>query len=462
MNVLLLGAGQTGSALVQRLANESEIRLSVVDLSAKRLKLLHQRFDLQTVCGHAADPDALREAGAERAEMVIAATSEDEVNMLACRMCHSLFKVPTKVARIRSERYLKNQEVLFAEGGIPVDCVISPERLVTEHIARLVRYAGARRVIELSHPQIYLLVVRANADGPEIGSPITALTASLRNEQAAPLALRRDGELLEMNDENLIQDGDEVLFASHASSLRKVIQTLRGGDKAIRSVIIAGGGRIGSALASRLESNYHVKVIEANESRARMLAEQLPGCLVLLGDAGDREILEECEAKSADVYISVTNEDEDNIMSALVAKSMGVQRTMSLVQRQAYTELLRGGTDIDVPISPQEVTASAVLRFISRSRFAGVYELWDGAQTVIEGTISNNDASSELIGKLLCNVELPQGISVVGIIRNDELVFGEALIEEGDTFLFMFQEPQLRKNLEKVFGYKQGSRLNDR
>jgi len=347
MKIIILGAGQVGRTAAHMLAQEKHNDVTVVDLNDDTLRDLQDRLDIRTVHGHAAHPSVLARAGAEDADMLIALTDSDEVNMIACQVGYTLYHTPTKIARIRAGEYIA-EDRLFGQGALAVDVRISPEQLVTEHIERLIQYPGALQVLDFADGRVRLVAAEAKADGLLTGHPIRDLRRHLPNIETRVAAVYRNGQSILPEGDTIIRAGDEVFFIAARKDIRVVMSEMRKLESPVRRVFIAGGGNIGFRLARRLERTNQVKVIERNRRRAKEISEQLERSIVLNGDAADEELLMEENVDEADVFCAVTNAEEANILSAMLAKRRGAKKVLALINRAAYTDH-RQHVDIDRP-----------------------------------------------------------------------------------------------------------------
>ncbi|HET9485011.1 MAG TPA: Trk system potassium transporter TrkA, partial [Xanthomonadales bacterium] len=353
MKILILGAGTVGSSVAAALASDNN-DITVVDTDSLRLRELAEKIDLRTVHGFASHPSVLAQAGAEDADLVIAVTNSDEVNIVACQVADAVYKTPTKIARIREAEYLARPE-LISRGRSSIDVVISPEQLVCRHIERLIEFPGALQVLDFAEGRAQLVAVRALPGGALVGLPIRELRGHLpANVDARVAAIFRRGKPVMPEGQTVIEAEDEVFFLADQRNIKTVMLELRRAEKPVRRVFIAGGGNIGRSLARRLESHYSVKVLERSRERTKALAEWLTNSIVLIGDCADEDLLREENIDQTDIYCALTNDDEANILSAMLAKRLGCPRVVALINRQAYAELVEGSS-IDIAVSPQQV-----------------------------------------------------------------------------------------------------------
>ena len=414
MKIVILGAGQVGSTLAESLVSEQN-DITVVDLEPNRLADLQDRFDLRTVLGSAAHPRTLVEAGIEDADMLIAVTQSDETNLVACKVSANLFNVPTKIARIRSRSLLARPELL-QESGFDVDFAICPEDIVTDYIARLIEFPEALQVLEFADGRVTMVAVRAVEGGPLVGHPLRDLRQHMPKVDARVVAIFRGEQALFPDGDTVVRAGDEVFCIADTEHIREVMRELRKMDKPVRRVMIAGGGNIGLRLALALEKGYQVKIIEFNKQRAEVIADQLGTTLVLTGDATDEELLESENIGEMDLFLSLTNDDENNIMSALLAKRMGARRVVALINRRSYADLMQGG-QIDVAISPAQATIGTLLARIRRGDVVAVHSLRRGAAEALELVAHGDEKTCKVIGKKVEDIPLPRGAAISAIVR---------------------------------------------
>ena len=415
MKIVILGAGQVGSTLAESLVSEQN-DITVIDLDPGRLKDLQDRLDLRTVVGFAAHPSTLVEAGIEDTDLLIAVTQSDETNLAACKVAHMLFNVPTRIARVRSRSILAQPELL-ADEGFAVDYAISPEDIVTESITRLIEFPEALQVIDFADGRVTMVAVRAVEGGPLVGHPLKDLSRHLSNVDARVVAIFRGDQAIIPDGDTFVRAGDEVFCIADTEHIRQVMRELRKMDKPVKRVMIAGGGNIGLRLARSLESDYQVKIIEFDKRRAEHIANQLSSALVLNGDATDEELLENENIGEMDLFLSLTNDDENNIMSALLAKRMGARRVVALINRRSYAELVQGG-QIDIAISPAQATIGKLLLHIRRGDVAAVHSLRRGAAEALELVAHGDEKTCKVIGKKVEEIQLPRGATIGAIVRN--------------------------------------------
>ncbi len=451
MKIIVLGAGQVGSTVAYSLARENN-DVTVVDTDADVLKELSSALDLRTIQGCASHPQILRDAGAEDADMIVAATNADEVNMVACQIAYSMFHTPTKIARIRSQGYLAEGAQLFKNDHIPVDVLISPERLVTDHIERIIEHPGALQVVDFADGRVRLVGVRLDENAPMNGLSLAVWKTLLPDVEARVTVIYRDEKAIIPDGSTIILKDDIVFFIASRDDTREVMSTLCRLEKSKRRVMIAGGGNIGSGLAHRLENRYQVKIIEANSERAEVLAAELRDSLVFEGDAADHDLLISENIQDMDVFCALTNDDEANILSAMLARRMGAGKVMSLINRPAYVDLVESGF-IDVAVSPQQVTIGALLTHIRRGDVVAVHSLRKGSAEAMEAVAHGDKSTSRVVGKTVEKLPLPKDATIAALVRDGEMIIAhhDTVIESEDHVIVLVVNKAQIPDVEKLF-----------
>ncbi|MFT6269285.1 MAG: trk system potassium uptake protein TrkA [Alphaproteobacteria bacterium] len=451
MKIIIIGAGQVGGTLAENLAGEKN-EITIIDSDQHTLSDLQDRLDVQVVCGIGSHPDILKKAGAENADMLIAVTSSDESNMMACQVAHSLFRTPTKIARVRSEQYIIYQDQLYQHKDIPVDHLIAPEQLVTTAIKRLIDYPGALQVVEFADGRASLVAVKAYYGGLLVGHALSALKEHMPNVDTRVAAIYRRGRPIRPLGSTVIEADDEVFFIADTKHIRAVMSELQKLEASYKRIMIAGGGLIGAGLAKRLGPKHNVKLIEFNSERAHYLSSTLDNVTVFHGDASDASLLSEESVDRVDAFIAVTNDDEANIMSAMLAKRMGAAKAMVLIQRSAYVDLVQGG-DIDIAFSPQQATISALLTHIRRGDIVNVHSLRRGAAEAIEAIAHGDEQTSKVVGKQIKDIKLPPGTTIGAVVRADEVVIAhsDTVILANDHVILFLVDKKFIGDVEKLF-----------
>jgi len=451
MKIIILGAGQVGGTLARNLATEDN-DISIIDTDKNQLSVLANQLDLQTIYGHCANPTILQSAGIEDADIIIAVTNSDETNMVACEIAHHLYHVPKKIARVRSPQYLKYKEKIFASDVFPIDEVISPEKVVTDYIDKLISFPGALQVLDFANGLVQLVAVKAYYGGPLVGHAIAALKDHMPTVDTRVAAIFRKGRPIKPDGQTIIEADDEVFFIAAKPNIRKVMGELQRLEHPYENIMIAGGGNVGEGLALKLEKDHEVKLIETNKNRTIQLAEKLHQTVVLRGDASDRDMLKNESIDQMDVFISVTNNDAANIMSAMLAKHMGARKTMVLINRTEYTDLIQG-SEIDVAISPQQATTGSLLTHIRRGDVTAVYSLRKGAAEAIETIAHGDEQSSQVVGKAIGDVPLPPGTSIGAIVRENKVIIAHdnIVIKSEDHVILFMVDKSVINDVEDLF-----------
>jgi len=450
MKIIILGAGQVGGTLAEHLAHE-ENDITVVDTSTERLRELHNRLDIRTVTGPASYPMVLRQAGGEDADMLIAVTNSDEVNMVACQVAHTLFRTPTKIARVRAAAYL-TRKGLFANDAVPVDVLISPEQVVTDHIRRLIVYPGALQVLEFAGGQVQLVAVKAYYGGPLVGQELGFLRRHMPNVDTRVAAIYRRNRAIIPRGDTVIEADDEVFFIAARKDIRAVMSELRKVERDFRRVLIAGGGNIGQRLAEHLEHSHQVKIIEHDLERCTMLSERLDRTVVLHGSATSKRLLIEENIEDCDIFCALTNDDEVNIMSSMLAKRLGAKKVLTLINNAAYVDLVQGG-EIDIAISPQQATIGGLLTHVRRGDIVNVHSLRRGAAEAIEAIAHGDSRSSKVVGRAINEIDLPAGTTIGAVVRGKDVLIAhdDVVVESGDhVILFVIDKRRIR-DVERLF-----------
>ncbi|TCS61220.1 Trk system potassium transporter TrkA [Varunaivibrio sulfuroxidans] len=451
MKVIVCGAGQVGFNIARHLAQENN-DVTVIDQSPELIRRISDTLDVQGVVGHASRPDVLERAGASDSDMIVAVTYADEANMIACQVAHSLFDIPTKIARVRHQSYLQPMWAnLFSREHLPIDVIISPEIEVARAVMRRLQVPGAFEMIALAGDRVKLLGVRLDEQCPLINTPLRQLTQLFPDLNIVVIGLMRAGEAVVPSGEDEMLAGDEVYFVVDASQQERAMAAFGHEETEARRLLIFGGGNIGLFLAGELERTYpnlNVKVVENNAERAQTIAGHLKTTMVIHGDVLDSEILEEANAAITETVIAVTNDDETNILSSLLAKRMGCERAITLINKGAYEPLI-SSLGIDVAVSPRNITVSTIIQHVRRGRIHSVHALRDGFGELIEAEALE---TSPLVGSPLREVNLPQGVLIGAIVRGEEVISprGHTVIQAKDRVVLFAKASVIRK-VEALF-----------
>jgi trk system potassium uptake protein TrkA len=450
VKIIILGAGQVGGSVAESLVSEQN-DITVVDVDPPRLRALQDRLDLRTVIGSAAHPSVLSEAGADDADLLIAVTQSDETNLAACKIAARMFNVPRRVARIRATDYLNDERLLGAE-GFEVDLSICPEQVLTEYIVKLIEFPEALQVLDFADGVVSLVAVRAYRGGPMVGHPVKEIRSHIPKIDTRIVAIFRRNHPIVPDGETVIEVDDEVFCLAASRDIRKVMRELRRMDRPVRRIMIAGGGNIGQRLARALERDYSVRVVEHNKLRCEMLAARVHEALVLNGDATDEELLLQEGIGDMDLFVAVTNNDENNIMSSLLAKRLGARRVVALINRRSYVDLLQSG-EIDIAISPAQATIGKLLAHVRRGDVVAVHSLRRGAAEALEAVVHGDRESSKVIGRRVEDVDLPTGTTIGAIVRGDEVLMAhhDTVIEAEDHVIVFVADKKTLPRVEKLF-----------
>ena len=457
MKIIILGAGQVGGTLAEHLATEGN-DITVVDTDGERLKELQNRLDIRTVRGKASFPHILTQAGGDDADMLVAVTNSDEVNMVACQVAHSLFKTPTKISRIRAQEYTQSQE-LFGTQGVPIDVFISPEQVVTNYIKRLLEFPGALQVLDFADNKAKLVGVKAYYGGPLVGQELRYLREHLKSGvDTRVAAIYRRGQAILPAADTVIEVDDEVFFIAATKDIRTVMAEMRRSEQPYKRVIIAGGGNIGARLAQVLEPFYNVKLIDHNLQRCERLSEKVKSKTIIMnGSATDKELLLEANIENTDVFCALTNDDEVNVMSSMLAKQLGARKVMTLINKAQYVDLVQG-QGIDIAISPSQTTIGSLLTHVRRGDVANVHSLRRGAAEAIEAIAHGDENTSKVVGRRLDQVALPEGATIGAIVRNEHVLIahGDVVVESEDHVILFVLDKKRIPEIERLFQVELG------
>ena len=450
MKILILGAGQVGSTVAESLVGEAN-DITVVDSDAAKLRLLQDRLDLRTLTGNAAHPSVLEQAGIADTDMLLAVTQSDEVNLVACKLAASLYNTPTRIARIRAADYLNREEV-FSADNFCVDFSICPEQILTDYIAKLIEFPEALQVLEFADGKASLVAVRAFVGGPLVGKPLSFLRTHMPQVETRVAAIFRQGSPIIPEGSTVVEDGDEIFFIAATANIRSVLQEMRRMDKPSKRVMIVGGGNIGRRLAKALENDYQVKLIEFNKKSCEKLAGELKNTLVLNGDGTDEKLMQQEHVDEVDVFCALTNDDENNIMSSLLAKQAGARKVIALINRSAYVDLLQGGK-IDIALSPAHVTIGSLLAYVRQGDVVAGHSLRRGAAGALELGAHGDRKSSKVVGRRIDEIDLPKGATIGAIVRGGEVVIAhhDTVIEVGDHIIVFVIDKRMVRKVEKLF-----------
>jgi len=467
VNIVILGAGRVGESVAESLVSERN-DITVIDTDPARLHALQDRLDLRGVAGNGIQPSVLEEAGIGDADLFIACAPMDETNLVACKVAHDCFNVPTTIARLRSPEFVDGAPLMDKATGFAVDRVICPEESVTRYIGKLVEHPQALQVLEFAHGLVSLAAVRAVAGGPLVRHSLAEIPALVPEAQMRIVAIyRQDQALTDLDGRTRIEPGDEVFVLAATQDITTVLAALRERDHPVKRVMIAGGGKVGLRLARQMKDDLQVKIIETNRQRCDYLASQLPSeVLVLHGDSTDEELMGEENVQDMDLFVALTSDDEDNILACLLAKKMGARRVLALINRKAYAELVQG-TQIDIAISPSQAVIGELLAYVRRGDVEAVHSLRRGAAEALEGIVRGDRKTCRMAGRRVEEIGLPPGAQVGAIVRGlhrpDGSEAGEdakpqvlmahhdTVIEPNDHVIVFVPHKRMVQQVEKLF-----------
>ncbi len=454
MKVVVCGAGQVGYNIARHLASENN-DVTVIDQRPELIRKIGDSLDVKALEGFASHPDMLERAGAGDADMVIAVTFADEVNMVACQVCHSMFNVPTKIARVRQQSYLNPMwSDLFTRDHMPIDVIISPEIEVARAVVRRLQVPGAIDMIPFADDKVRVVGVHCTADCPIINTPLRQLTELFPDLNISVVGIiRGDRVIVPGGDEDMLP-GDDVYFSTATGHMERALAAFGHEEKEARRIIVVGGGNVGLFIAREIEEHHpgvNLKLIEIDRDRAELVADQLARGVVLQGDAVDREILEEANVAAAETVVAVSNDDEVNILSSLLAKRYGAKRAVTLINNESYGPLM-GSLGIDVVVNPRDVTVSTILQHVRRGRIRAVHSIREGLAELIEAEALE---TSPLVGTPLRDLKLPKGIIVGAIVGADSVTIprGDSVVRANDRVI-IFAASGMAKKVEKMFSVR--------
>lgn len=451
MRIVICGAGQVGYGIAERLAAEQN-DVSVIDSQVRLVNLVRDNLDVRGVVGHGSHPEVLAEAGIDQADMLIAVTLSDEVNMVACQVAHSLFNVPTKIARIRAQSYLApHWQDLFRRQNMPIDVIISPEIEVGETVLRRLALPGAVETVTFADDEIVVLGIDCTADCPIVDTPLRQLTELFPDLGAIVVGIVRRGRLFVPRSEDAVLAGDLAYVVARRDQVKRTLSIFGHEEPEATRIVIAGGGNIGFFVAQRLESKLAratVRLIEENRDRAVAIADALQRTVILNGSALDQAMLREADVQDADSMVALTNDDETNILSAVMAKNLGCKRNLCLINSASYPAFTHA-LGIDAYVNPRSVTVSRILRHVRRGRIRSVQSLQNGAAELIEAEALQ---TSPLVGRPLRDLDLPDGVRIGAIYRKRAVIVprGETQIQAGDRVVIFALAERVRL-VEQMF-----------
>ncbi|MFW9595695.1 MAG: Trk system potassium transporter TrkA [Macromonas sp.] len=455
MKIIIFGAGRVGESVAENLVSEQN-DITVIDQDPEKLRALEDRLDLRGVVGNGIQPSVLREAGAKDADMLIACAAADESNLVVCKVAHQVFQVPTTIARLRSPEFVEGDELL-ADNGFAVDGVICPEESVMRYILQLIDYPEALQVLEFASGRVCLIAVRAATGGALVGHTIGEFKERFPAAEMRVVALYRQDREIEAIKSTRVLPDDEVFVLAASDKIQYVLAAIHRMDQPVQRVMIAGGGKVGLRLARSLVGQCEVKILEQDRKRCEYLASQLPSSmLVLHGDSVDEDLLEEENVGHMDLFVALTNDDEDNIMAAMLAKRLGARRVMALINRRAYADMMQGST-IDIAISPAQTVIGELLAHVRRGDVVAVHSLRRGTAEALEGVARGDAKTSKLVGRRVEDIAWPPGTRIGAVVRGEGrnaqvlMPHHHTVIESNDHLIVFIPNKRLVRAVEKLF-----------
>jgi len=454
MKVIVCGAGLVGFNIARYLSSEKN-DVTVVDQSPELVKRVGDQLDVQSIVGFASHPDVLDAADAGSADVIIAVTQRDEVNMIACQVAHSLFDVPTKIARIRAQNYLDPVwSNLFTHENLPIDVTISPEIEVARAVMRRLQVPGAIDMVPFAEGRVQVIATRLDEGCPVVDTPLRRLTELFPDLHIRVMGITRGREVVALSGDSSMSVGDEVYFAAEVDHVPRALAAFGHEEAEARRVLIVGGGNVGLSLAREIEESHSrvsPKIVEYKRERAGEIAERLRRTVVLHGDVLDHHMLDEANVQAMETIVAVTDDDEVNILASLLAKSEGCKRAITLVNNATFEPLLTS-LGIDVMVNPRAITVSRILQHVRRGRIRGVHSLGDGLAEIIEAEAME---TSPMVGIPIRDSNLPDDMIVGAVIRGDEVIIprGGTVIQPKDRVV-IFTTARRVRHFEKMFSVR--------
>lgn len=453
--IVIFGAGAVGSSVAEALSYE-ENDVTIIDRDESALNPKLQNLDIRVIHGDACDPQTLDEADIVDADLVLAVTDHDDTNILVCQLAYMLGSRPKVIARLRNPEFHRRKKDLFGHEAnskkIPIDSIISPEQLVTNQIMRLIGQPGALQIVEFADGKIQLAAIRADQGGKLVGHRIEELRRHLPNIDSRVAAIYREERPIIPKGETVIKPKDEVFFVAATEHISNIMTELRSVESSYgKRVMLVGAGNIGMQLAREMEhGEWRVKLIEFDRKRAESASLELSNTIVIHGNATDQDLMQRENIKTVEVFCSITNDDEVNILSAMMAKKLGAKRTMALINNSAYAALLEN-TGIDIVISPNLITVSALLRDIRKGDMVAVHSLRRGVAEAIETVVHGTKKDSKVAGRAIGELKLPEGTTLGAILRRDEvLIAHNNIVIEDEDHVILFVVDKGGKQIEQV------------
>ncbi|MDC1444229.1 Trk system potassium transporter TrkA [Gammaproteobacteria bacterium] len=448
MKIVILGAGRIGGSLARNLS-KSDYQVSIVDENKIRLSDLEDKLDIMTVEGNASSLLTLKKSGLDEDTIVIAVTSNDDANIIACQIAKNAFNVKKTICRFKDDSYI-DQLSIFGEGII--DIPISPENEVTSHLIELIKHPGAEQIEEFAEGKVRLVSVKAKKKGTLVGRELRHIKDDVPEVDAYIPSIYRKGKPFIPSGDTVIKENDEVYFISSEANIGAIVDEFRVREDSYSRIMIVGGGKIGFSLAKDLEKTYKVKLIDSNSERCSSLSKDLEKTIVLCGSATDENLLKSENIANIDLFCALTNDDETNVMSSLLAKKMGAKKTMIILNNPSYLGLVPGF--IDIYIAPYRLTVSSVLQDLRDGDVAQEVILkTDLGAEAIEGIVHANEYTSSLFGKPIKEIPIPEGCSIGAVIRNGNVIMPNSNVDLAlnDHLIIFLSDKNMMSEVEALF-----------
>ena len=446
--IIVFGGGQVGSSVAKILSDDGN-DITLVDYDKDVLTALKEKIDIKTIHGLASYPSVQKLADAENSDMVIAVTGSDEVNMAACHIAKSLFNVPKRIARLRANEYLRDEDN-FDKSFFSISEVISPNILLTDYVKNILDHPGAFQAFEFASGLVQVLAATVLSDGPLSGKKLSEFKNHMPNVDVKVVAIYRQNKHIIPNGDTVILPDDDVFFLATEENMR-FMSELRKSTEKPHNVMIAGGGRVGSALAKKLETIYNLKLIEKDKHTAKRASLELTSTVVFNNDIADESLLTNENISDVDYFCAVTNNDQMNILSAKLAKDMGAKKTIAIVNKSSYRNLV--SKEIDIVVSPEDVTIGSLLAFVRTSDIVNVHQLMAGDAEAMEIIVHGDSQTSKLVGKKISQLDLPSSIVIGALVRGDQVLLAndDLAIETDDHAIIFVLEKKEISRIEKMF-----------
>jgi len=446
--ILVFGGGQVGASVAKVLSDDGN-DITLVDYDKSVLSGLKEKMDIKTIHGLASYPSVQKMADAENSDMVIAVTGSDEVNMAACHVAKNLFNVPKRIARLRANEYLRSEDG-FDKQNFSINDVISPNILITEYVKNILDHPGAFQAFQFASGQVQVIAATVLSNGPLAGKKLSEFKNHLPNVEVKVVAIFRDKKFIIPNGETFILPGDDVLFLATEENMR-FMSELRKAVVKPHNVMIAGGGRVGSALAEKLELIYNIKIIEKDKDHAKLISQKLNSSVVLNNDVTDETMLKNENIDEVDYFCAVTNDDQMNILSTKLAKDMGAKRTIAIINKSSYRNLV--SKEIDIVVSPEDITIGSLLAAVRASDIVSVHQIATGDGEAMEIIVHGDSKTSKLVGKKISELKLPETIIIGAVVRDGKVILANNDVEintNDHVILFVLDKKEIPK-IEKMF-----------